>query len=248
VRASSRGRGVRMGEQGHVVGIILARGGSKRLPLKNIAPVGGRPLIAWMIEAAINSRHLERVLVSTDHEGIARIARRWGAEVPFKRPARLATSCPSEWATRHAVQYLERKENYPVSVAVTLQPTSPFCEPGDIDACVALLLRTGVDTVMTVRKVHERPEWMYAVSEERVRKFMGVTYGGDSANSQKLSPLYFPNGAVFATSHRCLMEDGLIVGRRVRVVIVPEERSLQIDEPIDLVVANVLARRRAPRR
>jgi CMP-N-acetylneuraminic acid synthetase len=84
---------------------------------------------------------------------------------------------------------------------------------------------------------------MYAVAEKRVRKFMDVTYGGDAANSQKLSPLYIPNGAVFATSRRCLMEDGLIIGKRVRAVIVPDERSLDVDEPLDLVVANVLARR-----
>lgn len=234
---------MRLSEGRHVVGIILARGGSKRIPLKNIALVSGRPLIAWMIEAARKSRLLERVIVSTDHDQIARIARRWGAEVPFKRPARLATSCPSEWATTHAVRYLERKEHYPVSVAVTLQPTSPFCEPRDIDACVDLLLKTDADTVMTVRKIRERPEWMYAATKDLAKKFMRITYGGATGNSQRLPPLYIPNGAVFATRRRCLMQQGLIIGKRVRVVIVPDERSLDIDEPFDLIVANVLARR-----
>lgn len=234
---------MRLREGGHVVGIILARGGSKRIPLKNIALVGGRPLIAWMIEAARKSRHLERVIVSTDHDKIAQIARQWGAEVPFKRPARLATSCPSEWATTHAVRYLERKEHYPVSVAVTLQPTSPFCESRDIDACVALLLKTDADTVMTARKIRERPEWMYAATKDLARKFMHIPYGGATGNSQRLPSLYIPNGAVFATRRRCLMPHGLIVGKRVRVVIVPDERSLDIDEPLDLIVANVLARR-----
>lgn len=232
-----------MRENGHVVGIILARGGSKRIPLKNIAPVGGRPLIAWMIEAAKNSRCLERVIVSTDHDEIARIARRWGAEVPFTRPARLATSCPSQWATRHAVRYLEQKEHYPVSVAVTLQPTSPFCDPRDINACVELLLKTGADTVMTVRNIHERPEWMYTVTKNLARRFMRIAHGRDAGNSQTLPPLYISSGAVFATTRRCLMQDGLIIGKRVRVVIVPAERALDIDEPIDLIVADVLARR-----
>ncbi|MFQ5960425.1 MAG: cytidylyltransferase domain-containing protein [Candidatus Methylomirabilales bacterium] len=231
-----------MRQDGHVVGIITARGGSKRIPLKNIARVGGQPLVAWMIEAARKSRRLERIIVSTDHPEIARIARRWGAEVPFKRPARLATSCPSEWVTQHAVGYLEREEHYPVSVAVTLQPTAPFCQPQDIDACVELLFKTGADTVMTVRKIRERPEWMYAVTKDRVRKFINVTYGGDTGISQKLQPLFIPNGAVFATSRRCLMQQRLIIGKRVRVVIVPDERSLDIDEPIDLIIADVLAR------
>ena len=232
-----------MRKTGHVVGIITARGGSKRIPLKNLATVGGRPLIAWMIEAARKSRCLERVIVSTDHPEIARMARQWGAEVPFKRPARLSTQCPSQWVIQHAVHYLERKERYPVSVAVTLQPTAPFCQPHDIDACVELLLKTGVDTVMTVRKVRERPEWMYAVGKPRVRKFMDVTYGGDMGISQKLQPLYIPNGAVYATRRRCLMQDGLIIGKRVRAVIVPDERSLDIDEPIDLILADALAHR-----
>lgn len=232
-----------MKQKSHVVGIIHARGGSKRIPLKNIARVGGRPLIAWMIEAAKKSRYLERVIVSTDHPLIARIARRWGAEVPFKRPARLAMDCPSEWVTQHAVRYLEGKERYAVAVAVTLQPTTPFCKPQDIDACIELLIKTDADTVMTVRKVRERPEWMYAVEKARLRKFVDITYGGDTGISQKLQLLYIPNGAVYATRRRCLMQDGLIVGKRVRAVIVPDERSLDIDEPIDLILADALAHR-----
>lgn len=237
-----------MRERGHVIGVIHARGGSRRIPLKNIARIGGRPLIAWMIQAARRSRCLERIIVSTDHPEIARIARRWGAEVPFRRPARLSTDCPSEWVTQHAVRYLEQDEGYPVSVAVTLQPTTPFCEPWDIDACVERLLTSGCDTVMTVRKIHERPEWMYTVKGPQARKLLSMTYGGAVGISQKLPPLYIPNGAVFATTHRCLMRDGLIIGKRVRVVVVPDERSVDIDEPIDLVVANALARRMKTKR
>lgn len=237
-----------MRARGHVVGVIHARGGSKRIPLKNLAPVGGRPLVAWMIEAARRSRCLERVIVSTDHDGIARVARRWGAEVPFRRPARLATDCPSEWVTRHAVRHLEEREGYPVSVAVTLQPTTPFCAPGDIDRCVALLCRTGADTVLTARKVHERPEWMYRLRGTRARKFLAMAYGGNVGVSQRLPRLYIPTGAVFATRRGCLMERGLIIGRRVRLVIVPDERALDIDEPMDLLLARALARRKKGRR
>ncbi len=227
---------------GHVVAIIHARGGSERIPLKNIADVGGRPLIAWMIEAAAQSRRIERVIVSTDHDDIARISRESGAEVPFRRPADLSTDCPSEWVTQHAVRFLE-EEGYPVSVPVTLQPTSPFCAPGDIDACVDLLLETGADTVMTFRAVRERPEWMYTLEDGRAAKHVAGTYGGDTGISQKLPPMFIPNGAVFATSYRCLMEGGLIIGENVYGVVVPDERSLDIDEPIDMEVANALAPR-----
>lgn len=230
--------------EGHVVAIIHARGGSQRIPLKNIAEVGGRPLVAWMIEAAIRSRRIERVIVSTDHDGIARAAIESGAEVPFQRPEELSTDCPSEWVTQHAVRFLE-DEGYPVSVPVTLQPTTPFCAPDDIDACVDLLLETGADTVITFRAVHERPEWMYTLENGRAAKFLPGTYGGDSGISQKLPPMFIPNGAVYATSYECLMESGLIIGENVYGVVVPDDRSLDIDEPIDLEVANVLAARLA---
>jgi CMP-N-acetylneuraminic acid synthetase len=233
---------------GHVVGILHARGGSKRIPLKNIAPVGGRPLIAWMIEAALASRRLERVIVSTDHRDIARIARKYGAEVPFTRPARLAEDCPSEWVTQHAVRYLEEQEGYPVAVPVTLQPTTPFCSPRDIDACVALLLKSGADTVMTFRKIKERPEWMYGLKKNRAIKFLPMTYGGDVGISQNLPKLYLPDGAVFATSYACLMKKGLIVGGDVRGVVVPDERAVEIDEPIDLILARAVAAQARRRR
>lgn len=230
-----------MGANGHVVAIIHARGGSQRIPLKNIADIGGRPLITWMIEAARESQRIERVIVSTDHDEIARIAKESGAEVPFRRPAELSTDCPSEWVTQHAVRYIEEEEGYPVSVPVTLQPTTPFCSPQDIDACVDLLLETGADTVMTFRAVHERPEWMYTLEEGRATKLLPGTYGGDTGISQKLPPLFIPNGAVYATSYECLMQGGLIIGDNVYGVVVPDERSLDIDEPIDLLLANALA-------
>jgi len=237
-----------MKRKGHVVGILHARGGSKRIPLKNIEPVGGRPLVAWMIKAALASKRLDRLIVSTDHEGIAKIARRYGAEVPFMRPAHLAEDCPSEWVTQHAVRYLEQEEGYAVSVPVTLQPTTPFCAPEDLDACVDLLLKSGADTVMTFRKIRERPEWMYALDGNRATKFLTMTYGGDVGISQKLPKLYLPDGAVYATSYACLMPDGLIIGKDVRGILVPDARAVDIDEPIDLILANAIAARMRARR
>lgn len=227
---------------GHVVGIVHARGGSRRIPLKNLALVGGRPLVAWMIEAATQSRTLERVIVSTDHDGIAQTARRFGAEVPFMRPARLATDCPSELVTQHAVRYLER-HGYPVAIAVTLQPTAPFCRSEDIDACVQQLRQSRADTVMTVRRVHERPEWMYRLVRGRARSLLSITPVGAAGISQRLPKLYLPNGAVYATTRECLMRQGRIIGPHVRAVVMPDERSLDIDEPLDLLLANLLAAR-----
>src|SRR2546426_8771334 len=100
-----------------ILGVIHARGGSKRIPLKNLKLLAGRPLLSYMVEAAMESRLLDRVIVSTDHPEIARIAREGGAEVPFLRPAELAEDVPSELVTQHAIRFVEA-EGYPVRIAL----------------------------------------------------------------------------------------------------------------------------------
>src|SRR3990172_9553714 len=102
-----------------VIGVIHARGGSKRIPLKNIKLLAGRPLISYMVEAAVESRLLDRVIVSTDHPDTARIAREYGAEVPFMRPADLAEDVASELVTQHAVRFIE-EQGYRVRIAFTM--------------------------------------------------------------------------------------------------------------------------------
>jgi CMP-N-acetylneuraminic acid synthetase len=228
--ASSRG----------VIGVIHARGGSKRIPLKNIKPLAGRPLITYIIEAALESRLLDRVLVSTDHQDIARIAREAGAEVPFMRPADIAEDVASELVTQHAVRFVEA-EGYPVRIALTMQPTTPFVSGEDIDACIGQLIELDLDTVFTACEVHERPEWMYRRDGRGVVPYTGRLVQGDAGISQKLPKLYIPNGAVWATKRSVLMDDNLITGPRAGVVVMSRERSVDIDEPIDFVTAEALA-------
>jgi CMP-N-acetylneuraminic acid synthetase len=230
---------------GQIVGIIPARGGSRRVPLKNLAPLKGRPLISYMIEAAKASLTLNRLIVSTDHDEIAKVAVSLGVEVPFRRPADLAEDVPMERVIQHAVHYIETLNRTPVSVAVTLQPTSPFCTAEDIDACVGKLLTTGADSVITVTPIHQRPEWMFRVEGDRACSFLGLTIKGEIGSAHNLPPLYIPTGAVYATRRHTLMEKGLITGPDTRVVIVPHERAVDIDLPIDLLVAEVLAERSA---
>lgn len=227
-------------DQQGIVGIIHARGGSKRIPLKNIKPLAGRPLIAYAIEAALESRRLHRVIVSTDHPETARIAKEYGAEVPFMRPADLAEDVASELVTQHAVRFLE-DHGYPVRIVLTMQPTTPFCTGEDIDACVAKLLEADLDTVFTACEVHERPEWMYRAESDRVVPLTGRLVQGDRGVSQTLPKLYIPNGAVWATRRDVLMKQGLITGPKAAAVIMPRERSVDIDEPIDFLVAEVVA-------
>jgi len=226
-----------------ILGVIHARGGSKRIPLKNMKLLAGRPLISYLVEAAMESRLLDRLIVSTDHPEIARIAREYGAEVPFVRPAELAEDVASELVTQHAVRFVEA-EGYAVQIALTMQPTTPFCSAEDIDACIQKMLETDLDTVFTGCEVHERPEWMYRrdeSSEGRVVPFTGRLVRGDAGISQKLPKLYIPNGAVWATRRAVLMEQGLITGSKAGIVVMSRERSVDIDEPIDFIVAEAIA-------
>jgi CMP-N-acetylneuraminic acid synthetase len=231
-----------------ILGVIHARGGSKRIPLKNIKPLAGRPLISYLVEAAKESRLLDRVIVSTDHPEIARIAREHGAEVPFMRPADLAEDVASELVTQHAVQFVEA-QGYPVRIVLTMQPTTPFCTSEDIDACIAKMLSSELDTVFTACEVHERPEWMYRrdESEDCVVPFTGRLVQGDAGISQKLPKLYIPNGAVWATRRPVLMEQGLITGPKAGIVVMSREQSVDIDEPIDFLVAEAIALREGAR-
>lgn len=222
------------------VGVIHARGGSKRVPLKNIKPLGGRPLISWAIEAARAAKTLSRVIVSTDHDEIARVAVECGAEVPFRRPLDLAEDVPSAWVTRHAVEWLER-HGYSVDIAVTLQPTTPFITGTDIDACVEKVIQTGADSVITVTPIRERPEWMVRLGPgEQLTWTAGVAPECAANVSQNLPSLYIPNGGVYATRRDVLMERGEIFGSNTRAVVMPLEASVDIDEPIDFLIAEAV--------
>lgn len=225
-----------------IAGIIHARGGSKRIPLKNIKPLAGKPLIAYMIESALKSRRLNRVIVSTDHDEIARVATEYGAEVPFRRPKELAEDVPSEQVSQHAVDYLINEENYHPDIAVTMQPTTPFCRPEDIDACIDKLIETEADSVMTIKEIRERPEWMYKLEGDRTVSLTGTLFQGEMGVSQNLPKLYIPNGGVYATKVNVLMEQNLIIGRDNRGVIMSLERSIDIDEPIDFKLAEIVAK------
>lgn len=221
------------------VGIIHARGGSRRVPLKNLKPLGGKPLVAWIIEAARAARALSRVIMSTDHDEIARVALEYGAEVPFRRPPDLSEDVPSEQVTQHAIRFLD-ESGYRIDVAVTLQPTTPFTSGADIDACVEKLIATGADSVITVGPARERPEWMMRLGErDRLIPLQGW-WRGEQGVSQSLPSLYLPNGGVYATRRDVLMIQDRIIGEDTRAVVMPMERSVDIDEAVDFVIAEAI--------
>ena len=227
-----------------VLGVIHARGGSKRIPMKNIKLLMGKPLIAYIIEAALSAKTLDRVIVSTDHPEIIRIAKEYGADVPFVRPPDLAEDVPSEMVTQHAVNFVEQEQGSHIDIAVTMQPTTPFCTGKDIDACVDMLLESSTNSVFSSKTVKERPEWMFKINEHfDATLLLGDTIQGETGVTQSLPILYIPNGGIYATRRQTLFEENVIISNNSKIYVMSQECSVDIDEPEDFILAEIIAER-----
>lgn len=215
----------------HVLGVIPARGGSKSIPLKNIKPLAGKPLLAYTIEAARQSRYLDRCVVSTDHDAIAKVAAEHGTEV-IRRPAEFATDqAPTEWALLHVLDVL-RTSDYRPELVVTLEPTSPLRTARLIDRCIEYALgRQEADCVLTVtetRKCYGR------VTEGRFE----YLFPNQPRRRQDRSPLYEESSTVYVTRTDVLERDRSVLGRVRHGIIIDDPReALDINEPFDFLVA-----------
>lgn len=205
----------------HVVAIIAARGGSKGLPGKNIRPLAGKPLIAYSIEAAKASPYVDRVVVSTDSSDIAAVARQFGAEVPFMRPAELAQDLtPTEPVLAHAVAWLEREEGYRVDIVVFLQPTDVFRKRSMIDEAVRRLLADpSLESVFVAYKTHKN---FWRRQDGRwVRLAADLAYGP----RQTKEPVYREDTGLACASRADLIRKGRRVGERVDIVVNNDDAS-----------------------
>lgn len=229
----------------NAVGIIHARGGSVRLPLKNIKELRGRPLISYMIKAALQSRLLSRVIVSTDHSKIKDIALRYGAEVPFRRPKSISGNCGSVLVSQHAASFIERGNNRKIDIVVTLQPTSPFCKGGDIDECIKILLsRRTLGSVFSAVEAVERPEWMFTFKDKnRVEPHLPGRLIGKRMLRRYFKKTIVPNGAIYATRRENLFKEGALITKDTAAYLMPRERSIDIDDKLDFDFAEFIARR-----
>lgn len=218
-----------------VLGVIAARGGSKGLPAKNIAELGGRPVVAWSISAARDSRYLDRTILSSDDPDIIAAARRAGCDVPFRRPKHLATDKSSIYdALFHALGALEESYDY----IVLLQATSPLRLAEDIDACISLSHRTGT-AVISMACAPKPPQWMYTISSRgRLRPVLGAKAG--TARRQEWEPSYVPNGAVYVARVDWLRKSKSFASPETRAYIMPPERSVDIDSWTDLLLARAI--------
>lgn len=229
-----------------ILGIIPARGGSKGIPRKNLIPLLKRPLISYTIEAALESRHLSRVIVSTDDKEIALVCKELGMDVPFMRPSELATdSALSLHVMQHALREMEQLDGERYDVVVMLQPTTPLRLSSDIDAGIELLLESGADSVISVVDVGA----YHPLRMKRVIQNGWLTNYIDQGHEdmrprQQLPPVYIRNGALYITWRNVLLEQNSFTGRDCRAHIMPAERSVNIDTEFDLVLADYLLRKR----
>ena len=226
-------------------GLIPARGGSKGISDKNIAPCADRPLIAWTCEAAGGSARLARTIVSTDSERIAGVAAEWGVPAPFLRPAELARdTTPSIDVMLHALSWLETGQDE-VTALVLLQPTSPLRTSAHIDAAVQLFVESGADAVVSVMRA---PHRFHPASVLRDVDGWLTPYQGTShtvRRRQDAPPVFARNGPAILVVSPAVLRSGRLYGDRTRGFVMSAEDSVDVDDLADLRYAEFLLRSRA---
>ncbi len=225
-----------------ILAIIPARGGSKGIPRKNITPLAGRPLIAYTFEAARSSKLINRIILSTDDDEIAEVGRRNGIEVPFIRPRELAEdNTPTLPVIKHAVEFLESKQNYTADIIVILQPTTPLRKSYHIDEALTLLINNpDADSVVSVTEVphHYNPYFVMKIEDELL-KF----YNSESVKytrRQDLPKVYSRNGAIYAFWLKTLKDKNSIYGDICLPYVMDFEKSVNIDSVYDIKIAEYI--------
>lgn len=219
-----------------VLALILARGGSKGIPGKNIVNLAGKPLIAWTIEAARACETIDSIVLSTDDPAIAEVASRFGCEVPFIRPSELATNKSSSMdAVFHALEHLPSYD-----IVLLLQPTSPMRTSVDIEMCLKLL--TIAPAVVSVRPSEDHPYLIFEIADGGVLKPYATPPNSQSLRRQDLPGAWCLNGAIYGAETGWLKTQRNFVSSETIAYQMPKERSIDIDTPADLSAAEELLR------
>ncbi|MCG8510312.1 MAG: acylneuraminate cytidylyltransferase family protein [Rhodospirillales bacterium] len=227
---------------GQVIGFIFARGGSKGFPRKNLASFLGKPLIAHAVSAGLEAGSVDRVVVSTDDDEIADTARQWGADVPFLRPAELATDTAPEWlAWRHALEEVGPTADGGISAFVSIPPTAPMRTPGDVDACVERFRQGDVDVVLTVTPAARNPYFNMVTVDESGLAQLAIPPEKTIHNRQSAPAVFDITTVCYAVRPQFLRDEDSLFAGRVGAVEVPVERAIDIDTELDLRIAEALA-------
>jgi len=222
-----------------VVCVIPARGGSKGLPGKNIKNFCGKPLIAHTIEQARQSKYIDRVIVSTEDEEIARISLEYGAEVPFMRPIELARDNSSTVdVLLHAINWLETVDRYAFDILLLLHTTTPLRSVEDISKSITLMVEENADNVFSVAEAHRNP--YFNMVEINKNGYAALVKQGNFTTRQAAPLVYDMNSSIYVWWKELLKENKKIFLDKTKIYIMPKERSIDIDDALDFRLAEIL--------
>ena len=222
-----------------LLAIIPARGGSKRLPRKNILNLSGKPLIAWTIEAALGSKYVDHVVVSTEDNQIAAVSKKYGADVPYMRPDNLATDeSASIDAVLHTIEYLEEIGEF-YNYIILLQPTSPLRTTQNINESIELLQDRKCDAVISVCEAEHSPLWCNTIPlDDDLSNFLDSSVL--NKRSQDLKQYYRLNGAIYlCNTNRLKVEKTFFLKSNCIAYNMKQEKSVDIDSKSDFICASV---------
>lgn len=224
-----------------ILGVITARGGSKGLPGKNVKMLGDKPLIAYTIEVAKKSKLITDLIVSTDDKKIAEVCRECGAEVPFIRPAELATDTAGHLEVmQHAIRFMEDKNGIVYDYAVIFQPTSPFRIVDDIDGTIEKIIKHNAESAFSMYEIEpsQHPIKIKKLEGDTVLPYCLEEKIG--TRRQDFPPAYKRSSAVYVIKRDLLMKESRLFGDFIVGHIVPKDRSIDIDTPYDWFLAEYM--------
>jgi len=225
------------------LGLINARGGSKGIPKKNIKLLNGKPLIYYAIKAGKESKYVDRVVVSTDDDEIAEVAKKYGAEVPFKRPSELAGDNVAQYPpTRHAVLELKKQGWFP-DIVVFLEADVPLKTGKEVDLAIKTLINSNADSVRSVCEASTPPHWMFEINKDGFVKPFIKDIDMEDPNiciRQNLPKVYQMTGVVDASWIKTIIETNSMFGSKIKAVVFDREKSVDIDTPLDLLLAEAI--------
>ncbi len=232
-----------MSAEGEILALIPARGGSKSIPKKNIAPLAGRPLIAYSIEVALRCRRVSRVIVSTDSEEIRQASVACQAEAPFLRPADLAQDdTPDLPVFVHALEWLADNEGYHPEIVVHVRPTTPLRSSKRVDEAIeALLADPGADSVRAVSPPLQNPFKMWTLGDPYMEPLVDIGVPEPyNQPRQKLPVAYWQTGYIDVIRTATLLHKGSMTGDRILPYVMEEQFVVDIDQPFSLKLAEFL--------
>jgi N-acylneuraminate cytidylyltransferase len=219
-----------------ILAIIPARGGSKTIPRKNIKILAGKPLLAWTIEEAHQSKYIDRLILSSEDAEIIEVAQAWGCEVPFVRPVELARDdTPGIAPILHAIRAIEEQYDY----VILLQPTSPLRIVNDIDGCISYCVQESAPACVSVCSTEASPYWMFTLNENNKLTPLMSTEKLIELR-QELPSVYKLNGAVYIAKIDYLLKTKQFITEETIAYVMPDVRSWDIDKETDFIICALL--------